>query len=285
MLEESQTETDTTYEEKTEEQITWYRLKADPGARGLQSLLCETAKLDYLRQLELPDDLFGDIPTKVINRYRERATAETMSQLRRHGKSLRLTLLAVMCWQRRFEITDSIVDMMLGLRDRIETQAEKKVQKQILADIVRVSGKSTILIRVAQAALAHPDDAVEVVIYPAAGGVKTLEALVKEHRAGQSYRHQVLAAMRRSYQNHGRRMVAPIGEALKFESNNRSHRPIIEALDVIKTYAQSRSVYYPSDLDIPLEGVVPQHLRDWVEKTNDGGEVKINRIWFFKGLP
>jgi hypothetical protein len=278
LLEESQTDIKTTNGEANEDRITWYRLKADPGGAGLQSLLRETAKLDYLRQIGLSDDLLADIPDKVIKRYRERAAAETMPQLRRHAKALRLTLLAVMCWQRSFEIIDGIVDLMLRLIHRIETKAEKRIQQQILADIVRVSGKSTILVRMAKAALENPDDAVEVVIYPAAGGKKILEAVVKEHHAGQSYQQRVLAAMRRSYQHHVRRMVAPVQEALEFKSNNTAHRPVLEALEVIKTYAQNRSPYYPSEVDIPLEGVVPQHLRDWVVQTNAKGEAKINRI-------
>ena len=278
MLEEVQTNPEAANDETNEERVTWYRLKADPGGAGLQSLLRETAKLDYLRQIGLPDDLLADIPDKVIKRYRERAAAETMPQLRRHAKALRLTLLAVMCWQRSFEIIDGIVDLVLRLIHRIETKAEKRIQQQILADIVRVSGKSSILVRVAEAALEKPDEAIEVVIYPAAGGKNILEAVVKEHQAGQSYQQRVLAAMRRSYQHHVRRMVAPVQEALEFNSNNTTHRPVLEALEVIKTYTHSKSPYYPSDIDIPLEGVVPQHLRDWVVKTNAEGETKINRI-------
>ena len=134
---------------------------------------------------------------------------------------------------------------LLRLIHRIETKAEKRIQQQILADIVRVSGKSTILVRMAEAALENPDEAVEVVIYPAAGGKKILEAVVKEHQAGQSYQQRVLAAMRRSYQHHGRRMVTPVQKALEFRSNNTVYRPVLEALEVIKTYAHSRSVYYP----------------------------------------
>jgi hypothetical protein len=264
--------------QQTDGDITWYRLKADPGSIGLQSLLRETAKLEYLHQLGLPDNLFADIPTKVVKRYRERAAAETIPHLRRHPKPLRLTLLAVMCWQRSVEITDGIVSLMLGMIHRIETRAERKVQKQILADIVRVTGKSMLLVRMAEAALEHPDDAVAAIIYPAAGGKRILQALVKEHRAGQNYQQQVLATMRRSYQNHVRRMVPPIREALEFQSNNTRHRPLIEALGVLKTYAQSRSPYYPSEVDIPLDGVVPQHMRDWVVSTNSAGEVRINRI-------
>jgi len=278
LLEESQPDIETTHDEANEERITWYRLKADPGGVGLQSLLRETAKLDYLRQIGLPDDLLADIPDKVIKRYRARAAAETMPQLRRHAKALRLTLLAVMCWQRSFEIIDGIVDLMLRMIRRMETRAEKRIQQQLLADMVRVSGKNTILVRMAEAALENPDEAVAMVIYPAAGGQKILEALVKEYRAGQSYQQQVLATMRRSYQHHVRRMVAPVQEALEFQSNNTVHRPVLEALAVIQTYAQSRSPYYPSEVDIPLEGVVPQHLRDWVVKTNAKGEAKINRI-------
>ncbi len=228
---------------KDDNQITWYRLKSDPGKVSLQNLLYETAKLDLIHQLDLPKNLLADISPKVIKRYRERAGVETMPQLRQHTKALRLTLLAVLCWQRSFEIVDGIVDMMLGLVHRIGTRAEKKVQKKILADIVRISGKNTILFQVAEAAVEHPDDAVSQIIYPAAGGKKILEALIKEHNAGQSYQYQVLNTIRRSYQSHVRRMIAPVQKAITFKSNEASHQPILKALEVIKTYTESRSVY------------------------------------------
>ncbi|KAB2588034.1 transposase [Streptomyces arboris] len=42
-------------------------LKADPGAPGLESLLAEVNKLQRVRRLELPADLFADVSEKLVD--------------------------------------------------------------------------------------------------------------------------------------------------------------------------------------------------------------------------
>jgi hypothetical protein len=41
-------------------------LKADPGALGLDSLLAEVNKLQRVRVLQLPPELFGDVSEKLV---------------------------------------------------------------------------------------------------------------------------------------------------------------------------------------------------------------------------
>lgn len=48
-------------------------LKADPGRLGLETLLSEIAKLERVRALELPDDLFADVSEKRLLAWRARA--------------------------------------------------------------------------------------------------------------------------------------------------------------------------------------------------------------------
>jgi len=73
-------------------------LKADPGPLGLETLLTEIAKLGRVLALGLPADLFGDIAEGRVAAWRARAAAEYPSTLRRdHPRSVRLTLLAVLC--------------------------------------------------------------------------------------------------------------------------------------------------------------------------------------------
>ena len=80
-------------------------LLADPGPANLESLLEEIAKLDRVRALGLPRDLFADISPKVLQTYRRRLTAEAAYELRRHADPLRLTLLAVFGHLRERELT------------------------------------------------------------------------------------------------------------------------------------------------------------------------------------
>src|SRR5258708_24731169 len=47
-------------------------LKADPGAISLESVIAEIAKLERLRNLGLPADLFHDVSLKVVERFRQR---------------------------------------------------------------------------------------------------------------------------------------------------------------------------------------------------------------------
>ena len=69
-------------------------LKSDPGRIGLDSLISEAAKLEQLRQLELPNNLFGGISNKVLQIYKQRVAVEPPRELRRHLDSRRYTLLS-----------------------------------------------------------------------------------------------------------------------------------------------------------------------------------------------
>jgi hypothetical protein len=85
-------------------------LKADPGKLGLETLLAEITKLERVRVIGLPAELFADVAEKRIARWRARAVAEYPSTLRRdHPPEVSLTLLTVLCWCRLTEVTDSLV--------------------------------------------------------------------------------------------------------------------------------------------------------------------------------
>jgi hypothetical protein len=112
--------------------VTWHDLKTSPGAVGLESVLQEIDKLRVLQQLALPPDLFREVSPSVVTLYRERAAAETLYELRRHPDATRYTLLAAFCVQRKAEVIDSLVDLLLLVIHRIEAKAEKRVGKQYL---------------------------------------------------------------------------------------------------------------------------------------------------------
>src|SRR5208282_6422875 len=53
--------------------------------------------------------------------------------------------------------------------------------------------------------------------------------------------------IRNSYRGHYRRMVPEILQCLEFCSNNERHRPIIQALDLLKCYADSKLQTFPAE--------------------------------------
>ena len=67
------------------------------------------------------------------------------------------------------EITDDLVECLNILVHKMGTRAERKIYKELLEDLKRVSGKNNLLFQIAEAALSKPDGSVKEVIYPVVG--------------------------------------------------------------------------------------------------------------------
>src|SRR6266536_463490 len=127
-------------------------LKADPGKLGLETVLAEITKLKRVRAIGLPPDLFAGVAEQRISRWRSRAAAEYPSTLRRdHPPQVSLTLLAVLCWCRLTELTDSLVELFIDLIRAINTRAERRVDREQIAEFRRVADKENVLFKLANA--------------------------------------------------------------------------------------------------------------------------------------
>ena len=252
-------------------------LKTDPGKVSVDSLITEIEKLNRIRQLRLPPNLFETIPPKVIKHYRRRASAEAPRDLRRHPKPTRYTLLAAFCVQRSQEITDSLLDLLIQIIHRLHINAERKVDKQLVEEFKRVDDKPELLYRIADATLKRPDESVKTVVYPIAEP-ETLESVVQEYQASKTYQQRVYTVMRGSYLHHYRRMVPHILETLNFRSNNDSHRPVILALDLLKRNQDNKQRYYTNDDHLYIEGVLTSNWRKLVVEPDSEGNDRVNRV-------
>jgi hypothetical protein len=138
--------------------------------------------------------------------------------------------------------------------DRVHAQALK-----VGGDVGRADRPDLAL---GEASLERPDDAVREVVYPAVyGGEKTLRELVHEFKTkGPVYRRTVQTTLKASYSNHYRRGLIELLEVLEFRSNNATHRPVLDALDLIRRHADARLTYYPAGESVPSHKGV---LGDW----------------------
>ena len=78
-------------------------------------------------------------------------------------------------------ITDGLVDLLIETIHHIGARAERKVERELLEDLKRVSGKQNLLFELADAALTNPDGIVREVVYPVVGE-QTLRTLLKNGR-------------------------------------------------------------------------------------------------------
>lgn len=256
------------------------RLRSDPAGPSINSLQTELVKLDLVRKLDLPKGLFAHARPHEIERYRHRAAVEAPYELRRHAEPFRLTVLSAYAYLRGRSLTDGLVDLLIETIHRIGARAERKVERELLDDLKRVTGKQNILFELADASLAQPDGVVRDVVFPVAGE-QTLRDLVREWKAtGPVYRTTLRTVIRNSYSGHYRRMVPKVLQALEFRSNNARHRPVIHALKLIRRYADTKLRVFPAEDDVPLEGIVSGLWRDAVVEIDTQGRQRINRITY-----
>jgi len=112
---------------------------------------------------------------------------------------VRLTLLACLCWSRVGEITDALLELFIGVVHKINTRAERKVERELLEDLRRVRGKQGLLFAIAEAAVTKPEDTVRAAIYPVVGE-QTLRDLVREAKANdRAFRARVRTVLHASY--------------------------------------------------------------------------------------
>ena len=255
-------------------------VKADPGQASLEAVLDEVKKLGRVREIELPQDLFASDQPAMVKEYRRRAAAEVASELREHPTETRATLMAALLWWREREITDGLLDLLVRVVHKIGARAEKRVEKELLADLKKVTGKTNLLFRMAEAAVENPEGTVREVLYPVIGK-GTLKELVKEYKgSGPAFRLNVHARLSSSYRGHYRRMLVPLLDTLEFRSNNAAHRPVIEALNLLRRYAGSTARSYPKDETIPIDGVVPPGWKFLVVREDERGRERVDRVGY-----
>jgi hypothetical protein len=256
-----------------EEPSFFTELKADPGKLGLETLLGEVAKLKRVRALGLPPDLFADVAQPRIARWRGRAAAQYPSTLMRdHTPPVMLTLLAVLCWCRLTEITDSLVELFVDLVRVINTRAERKAEKQELAEYRAVPDKNAVLVTVAESSLRHPDGTVREVVFRAVGE-DTLRDVVAEAKATAARRQaRFRTVITGSYGSYYRQMLPKLLDALQFRCNNTAHRPVMDAIELLHRHKDrdGRFTHYEKAERVPIDGVVRP---DWRPHLFEDGRV------------
>jgi hypothetical protein len=125
-------------------------------------------------------------------------------------------------------------------------------------------------------------------VYPAAGGLEVILDLVREYEAkGPTYRQARQRSFKASYTNHYRSGLIQILEALEFRSTNTVHRPVLEALELIKRYKAEHSpatLYYARGEHVPVDGVIPRDLAELLYKTDKRGRRRVQRTVYECGV-
>ena len=251
--------------------ITFNTLRSDPGRIGLESIFKEIEKLKIIRGLNIPKDLLSSLPNTILKKYRLRVASELLGELRAHPDKVRYPLLSIFFWSRSQEITDNLVELLIQIIHKINSNAENRVVKQYVKEFKKVKGKNNILLKIAESSLEYPNEKIRDVIYPIAKE-NTLINLVKElKKDGNTFKEKVFSVIKRSYSRHYRRMIPEILESLSFRSNNDAYKPVIEALKIVQKHINSKTKYLEIDNTFPIIGVIKLGWKNPIlQKDSDG---------------
>jgi len=259
--------------EETDGVPSFASFKTDAGRVGLGSVLKSAERLSFLRSLMLPHHRLSEVGSRWVDRVRRRVGQESAWEMRRHPETSRFGLYAVFLMVREAEIIDGLVDLLIETIHKIGGKAERKVATEVARDVEKVYGKEKPLADIAVASITSPQGKVCDVIYPVAGERK-LKAIIEEQWSRGSWTKRVHKVMRGSYARHYRRMLPCLLKVLDFRSNNRLHRPILEALGWIQRMADDSRRVLQAEEDVPIIGVIPPKWQDAVIDKNG----RINRI-------
>lgn len=264
------------------------QVEATPGNISLNTIQVEIAKLEAIRAVGLPAAVFAGIAPRVIEGWRDRASVESPSHLRGHADAVTLTLLVALLFCRGREITDTLVELLIATVHRINARAEQRVTNEFVAELKRVSGKENILFRISEAAVGDPEGVVREVVYPAAGGAGTLHDLLAEYKAkGSTFRQYKQRVFKASYTQHYRAGLLQLLEVLELRSTNTVHRPVLDALELIRRYRAETThatQYYARGEQVPIDGVVPTDLVELVHRTDKRGRARVQRTGYECGV-
>ena len=86
-----------------------------------------TARLAFIRKLNLPRDMLSNINPAWIEHVARRVSGEKASEMRRHTQIRQLTLYAVYLMARETAMTDAMVELLVETVRKITTRSKRKV--------------------------------------------------------------------------------------------------------------------------------------------------------------
>jgi len=230
----------------------------------VKSIEAELAKLEAIEEMMVPASLFDGFAPQVVDRWHDRFAVSPPSALQALGPQARRVLTSAWVLRRGAELIDGIVELLIGVVHKIGSKAERRVEREQLADLRRVTGKTNLLFRIAEAALANPEATVAEVVFPIIDQ-DGLSDLVREYHAdGPALRSMANRYARLSYGRHYRRALLAVLARLSFNSSNTMHRPICDAIDLIVDHLDQPGALFPAGTEVPIDGIVPPAWRHQV---------------------
>jgi hypothetical protein len=169
--------------------------------------------------------------------------------------------------------------LLISTVHRINARAEVRVTRQLIKEFTRVTGKENLLVRGAEATVNAGDQLVRDTVFPVAPQAVLADLAAEFKSSGPTYQRTVKATLRASYTNHYRSGLIKLLDVLEFRSNNTTHRPVLDALELISRHATAGNLrYYPLHEQIPTHRGLAGDWEPLLYRTDGDGRQRVVRM-------
>ncbi|HDR6248127.1 TPA: hypothetical protein QCU24_006037 [Bacillus cereus] len=141
-----------------------------------------------------------------------------------------------------------------------------------------MDGKNKHIINLLEAVVHQPERIIQDTLCPIVTPDVIRNILKEMKKSKREYKERTYTKIHTSYQGHYRGVFFAILENLEFRSNNVTHQPIIEAVQLIRGYVNSGQRYLTIDESIPVQGVILSKWQDIIIETDSKGIQRVNQI-------
>lgn len=253
-------------------------LKRDIAGSKLNQVQFEIEKLNCIRSIKLPNQLFCKVSRKLVLKYYTRIMASSPSNILELIPDVRYGAMASFCYIRSQKITDDLVDLFIKLLRRMRSSAQANVKKNIIGEVTRVNGKFDILYTLAMASKNNPKGIIENIIYPEVSPSVLHEIIDDLDHRGKWYQEKVNSKVCSLYSHAYRKVLLDLLDAFSLRVSHRDESKLLQAIKFIKINRNAKGNYYPTITPIPTKGIIPAEWQSMVLEDKNGE--RINRQYY-----
>ena len=272
------------------------RMKNWAHGCSVKSIKGESEKLSFLKKLNYPD-ILSSLSARHVRRHYRRVYNLYPSDLDNMEKSQRYALLLVFCYVRRSEISDTLVELLIDIPNRISSRSKNRSKKKLseASEVRKHYNLKKVVKLLVPTILKHKLCVIEKAIFPVLSEPELEE--INEEVCGDPDNQDdlIYSYARKSYAQHYRRILAPVMDALDFDSSSAEN--MMEGISLVKRNINSNIIYYSDDDYIPTDGVVKKsHIDKVLEEKrakridyelsllhNLRNRLKVKEIWIKSG--
>ena len=208
---------------------------------------------------------------------------ESISHLQRRRKNERqkaqlYTMLAAFCWVRQRKITDYLVDLFIRILNDIRLRAKSRVEKQLMADYIKVGGKQQLLFQLATNNVGQSR--------PALSKMCCIHSLAKN-----DWKHWLKKPNIKALTANLCKPVSAAHTRIIIAKYCRYHwrccpsaptmsntNPLSKHWTIVAAYLEEKDAYYPEDQEVPMDDVIQKQWQNWIYQKDSKGQRRIRRV-------